>query len=659
MVLPSMNMKNSLLCLVAINYLSHLVSSEATGFKLDFQVKRANSKRELFDQDENHDHSPRILTKRDSNGYLNMEIQNEQTFYMAALKLGSNQDEVGVLVDTGSSDLWVMSHDLTCVDAPSQSKRQVVFEQDDEESSQDDDSTIQYVDDINEPEIDEEESNDNSYNEQDNDKQLQKRDDSASTTAKNWFWPFGGGSGGGGTSGYYYTTIYYTPGVGGGYPTQAAPTGTESYQTTNTCSQYGSFNTGNSDTWQQNSTADFEIQYADGTEAVGLWGNDKVIIGNTTVDSLSFAVVNTTSSNVGVLGIGLPSLEVTYANSVAGTSYTYQNLPLRLKALGITERNLYSIYLGRTIDPSGNVLFGAIDNAKISGNLTTLPILSTSGYNIAMRSQVLVNGITFSNGKTTETVSSDSYAAVLDTGTTLSFLPTALLQSLGQALGGTYSSSLGAYILPCTSDPNAIVAINFGGFKLNIPLGNLLIPATQSTCYLGIFSQTSNYLLLGDIVMRNAYWVYDFDNLEISVANVIYTTDEDIQVIGANENIPGAVRAADFSQTNLGKVGTQTSLTPVSYQTGKLTGSNANTAVVTTVTGNIFSNSNNNNNQATTTSSSTGTSSRSTSGSNSASTNTGSSSSGSSGSSSTGYHYSIPITFVCSLVAILSFSFFV
>lgn len=34
---------------------------------------------------------------------------------MASLKIGSNEDVNEVLVDTGSSDLWVMSHDLNCV----------------------------------------------------------------------------------------------------------------------------------------------------------------------------------------------------------------------------------------------------------------------------------------------------------------------------------------------------------------------------------------------------------------------------------------------------------------------------------------------------------------------------------------------------------------
>lgn len=74
--------------------------------KIDFKVLRGNDKRDLLASDER----PYIM-KRDS---LEMELQNRQTFYLANIKIGSNEDEVEVLVDTGSSDLWVMSHDSHC-----------------------------------------------------------------------------------------------------------------------------------------------------------------------------------------------------------------------------------------------------------------------------------------------------------------------------------------------------------------------------------------------------------------------------------------------------------------------------------------------------------------------------------------------------------------
>ncbi|KAK6201190.1 aspartic peptidase domain-containing protein [Scheffersomyces amazonensis] len=629
--------------LATIVCLSNVVlAGDTAPFKLEFEVKRANSKRELRLQDENYDHSPRLLAKRDGNGYVNMEISNQQTFYLASLKVGSNQDPVGVLVDTGSSDLWVMSHDLTCVqlDQSGNSKRQTIFEELDEgenidvnclfskdfeiEIENDKSNNVNDIIEVEEPEIINDEIED-----------INKRD------TNNW-WPFGGIGGSAIPSGVSVYTIYYTggggnPGVGGGYPTQTQGLGTQGQApTTNTCTQYGSFNTGNSDTWQKNNTVDFEIQYADNSEAFGVWGTDNVLVGSTNVTGLSLAVVNTTSSDVGVLGIGLPALEVTYANSVGTSGYTYSNLPLRLKNLGITNINLYSIYLGRANDAGGNVLFGAIDRAKISGNLTTLPIINTSGFNQAVRSQVVLNSVSFSNGQTNETLNANTYAAILDTGTTLSYFPTSLLQNLAAALGGSYSNSLGGYVVPCTTDPNAVVSFNFGGFVLNIPLGNLLLPGTSSVCILGILPQQETYLLLGDIVLRNAYWVYDLDNLQISVADVIFTDDEDIEVI--TSTIPGAIKAAGYSATSVGNTIGSPNPTALSFATGALTGVNVNTGAATTPTGSftgigVTNNGNANNSPTThaTSGSSTSTSS--------SSTSTGSSGHSSSGAKTSGVSY--------------------
>lgn len=76
-------------------------------FKIDFEVLRGNDKRDLSLSDERP-----YFVKRDSS---EIELQNKQTFYLANIKIGSNEDETGVLIDTGSSDLWVMAHDINCV----------------------------------------------------------------------------------------------------------------------------------------------------------------------------------------------------------------------------------------------------------------------------------------------------------------------------------------------------------------------------------------------------------------------------------------------------------------------------------------------------------------------------------------------------------------
>lgn len=92
-----------------------LILGDNTGIcKIDFRLLRGNDKEDLSIAGE----KPYVVQKRDS---VDMELRNRQTFYLANIRIGSNEDEMGVLIDTGSSDLWVMAHDINCERASSTS----------------------------------------------------------------------------------------------------------------------------------------------------------------------------------------------------------------------------------------------------------------------------------------------------------------------------------------------------------------------------------------------------------------------------------------------------------------------------------------------------------------------------------------------------------
>lgn len=474
-------------------------------FKIDFEVRRGESKDDLSPED---DSNPRFV-KRD--GSLDMTLTNKLTFYMATLKIGSNEDENRVLVDTGSSDLWVMSHDLKCVSAPNSKRNERSFGHG---------TGVK----LNEREL------------------MQKRknlyqpsrtietDEEKEALEKIHNKLFGFGS--------IYSTVYITEGPGA-YSTFSPFVGTEGGSGgsggSNTCTSYGSFNTENSDTFKKNNTNDFEIQYADDTSAIGIWGYDDVTISNVTVKDLSFAIANETSSDVGVLGIGLPGLEVT-----TQYGYTYQNLPLKLKADGIIAKSLYSLYLNTADAKAGSILFGAIDHAKYQGDLVTVKMMRTySQISYPVRIQVPVSKIDVesSSGSTTNILSSTT-GVVLDTGSTLSYVFSDTLQLLGKALNGQYSNSVGAYVVNCNlADSSRTVDIEFGGNKtIKVPISDLVLQASKSTCILGVMQQSSSssYMLFGDNILRSAYIVYDLDDYEVSLAQVSYTNKESIEVIGAS-----------------------------------------------------------------------------------------------------------------------------
>lgn len=459
-------------------------------FKIDFEIHRGSSTWDMAR------HKRGELVKRD--GLLDMEIKNENTFYLAELKFGSNENKVGVLVDTGSSDLWIMSHDLRCEAVLESSKR--------------------------------------------------KRERLITLPEDNT--KLGSNKEVGHEKAGFYTTVELTEG---------GNIATASYaHETNTCTGHGSFATADSDSFKRNlSASPFSILYADGTDANGVWGHDDVIIGNTTVKSLSFAVANETSSNVGVLGIGLIGLEVTSSFTGSGTSagYTYLNLPLKLKDDGIIHKNLFSLYLGEESDSLGLILFGAVDSAKYSGTLETVPMVNSySQYtDTPIRIEVALSSMQVESGSENYTISSKAHAVVLDTGSTYSYLFQDMVENVANTVGARYSSSAGAYIMNCIDDDDAKITLDFSGNKLEIPLSAIQAPALSNgnTCFLTLLPQSSSsrYVLFGDNILRHMYIVYDLEDYEVSFAQVKFTNDENVEVV--TSSIPLALKAPNYSLTSI------------------------------------------------------------------------------------------------------------
>lgn len=491
---------------------SIVLGENVNTFKIDFKVLKGDDKRDLSFEEKSY------FTKRDS---AEMELGNRQTFYLANIEVGSNEEEIEVLVDTGSSDLWIMAHDLNC-ERSSSSKRDI----------QVDSRSLDQV------------RNENKAYVKGNRKDVEK----ISKSNKNIF------SEGSETNlKPVWSVISNSSEVstsGSNYNINNLMENTKSSD--NECTRHGSFKFSDSDSFYRNQSASrFSISYADGTYARGFWGTDDVSFGNVTVRDLSFAVSNDTTSDIGILGIGLPGLETTYSSQYGG-NYQYENLPLKLRNQGAINKAAYSIYLGDEDSRVGTLLFGAVDSAKYSGDLQTVQIVNSArnyGYSEPIRIEVIVNGISLNDSNNEIEITPHDYSAVLDTGSTFSYFPASLLRSLGEALNGRFSSALGGYIIDCIDDSYTFI-INFSGVTINVPLTSLIQRYSNNQCFLSILEQSgTDYILFGDNVLRSTYLVFDLDDLEISMAQARYTTEESISVISST--VPYAVRAPGYSSTSL------------------------------------------------------------------------------------------------------------
>lgn len=324
------------------------------------------------------------------------------------------------------------------------------------------------------------------------------------------------------------------------------------------CSQYGTFSMEGSETFKSNEST-FYLTYGDGSFAKGTWGIDHVYLDGLNVSGVSFAVANETNSTVGVFGIGLPGNEASVTPGVDGQHYQYMNFPQMLKHSGVVQKNAYSLFLNSPDAEEGSILFGAVDHSKYTGQLYTLPLVSQGSS--AREFDVTLQGISVQNSSSQVQATSSSLPALLDSGTTLMYLPATVADSVAGQLGGRYSASTGYYLIPKpSSDDDTKIVFDFGGFHIETSLSNYLMQGTSGSddvSVLGILRTDSERAILGDVFLVDAYVVYDLEDYEISLAQASYSgASEDIELIVSS--IPSATRASSYSQTGSSDSGSTT-----------------------------------------------------------------------------------------------------
>ena len=455
--------------------------------------------------------------KRDSTlgkGYADIELTNQQTFYSVDLEIGTPGQKVTVLVDTGSSDLWVMGSDNSLCSSRSNSVSELF-----EKQKRDEITTIRIT--LSPDEI---------------------------------IGGGGGNSGDGGGNNPFQWLSNIIPQVGGyGSATQTVNAGNGVYATGTSidCSEYGTFNKSKSSTFKSNHTG-FEISYGDNSYASGVWGTDTLHIGSIDISNVSIAVANFTNSSIGVLGIGLPGLETTNSGTNSIYGYEYANFPIVLKENGIIEHIAYSLYLDEPNASTGSILFGAVDHSKYVNGLYTVPLVniySRLGINKPIEFDVTLFGIGVQTNSKNITIAQTSIPALLDSGTTISYFPPTLLKLITSQLGAIYSSSLGYYTMDCVSDDSTLLVFDFGGFHITSPLADFQSQVSRSKCML-MMSSHADKIILGDVFLQHAYVVYDLENLQVSMGQANFTNssgNENIEVIGTT--VPGAVQAPSYSSS--------------------------------------------------------------------------------------------------------------
>lgn len=228
----------------------------------------------------------------------------------------------------------------------------------------------------------------------------------------------------------------------------------------------------------------------------------------------------------------------------------YLNLPQAMVKEGLINSNAYSLWLNDLEANTGLVLFGGVNTEKYHGKLETLPIQRVNGA----YSQFIIalTGVGLHSKSAHHSYSSSSLpaAVLLDSGSTLTYLPDSIVHNIYSDLHVTYDSSSGVGYVPCnftSEDVNITYSfssptISVGANELVLSAGDLHFPDGTRACVFGIAPAGDSTAVLGDTFLRSAYVVYDLTNNEISLANTNFNSTKDniLEIAAGHGSVPGA-----------------------------------------------------------------------------------------------------------------------
>ena len=278
--------------------------------------------------------------------------------------------------------------------------------------------------------------------------------------------------------------------------------------------------------------SDFNISYASGRRVSGDYVTDFLHLReDLVINQFQFGVGYKANMQNGILGIGYSMNEA----SVQQGGKPYPNLPQRLVHDGHINTMAYSLWLNDLHAATGSILFGGIDTAKFTGDLVTVPIKPGSPRFI-----ISLSGVG-QNGKPTSISGAMNIDALLDSGSTYTYLPDSLTSEIYKVVGAdlvnvtNFPGGLKAAVIDCSEAENdRIFNFQFAtNFALEVSMAELVQRESNiedAKCVFGILPVSDNaeaVAVIGDSVLRSAYVVYDLQNHQISLAQTRVNVSEE------------------------------------------------------------------------------------------------------------------------------------
>jgi len=340
----------------------------------------------------------------------------------------------------------------------------------------------------------------------------------------------------------------------------------------------GTFDPHSSDTFREVARDKFEISYVDSSYSNGDYFEDRFEIGGAVVQNLTMGLGMKTNIPYGLVGVGYTVNEA----SLSTMGCEYPNLPVAMQHEGLINSIAYSLWLNDLDANTGNILFGGVDTAKYTGPLTKIDVISDDDSDNYTHFLVPLTSLEATSPSGTDVLTSPDgpLHVVLDSGTTLSYLPHDMASKVWEEVGAEYQSAFGMAVLPCSHDVHpGHFSFGFAGShgpRVNVTMDELVVDLTNGepptfasgpyegelVCEFGIQNYSTGPYILGDTFLRSAYVVYDLENNEIAIAATDFNST-DTKIVPFRSKgapIPSATAAGDHKESAMPPLPTTTTL---------------------------------------------------------------------------------------------------
>jgi len=177
---------------------------------------------------------------------------------------------------------------------------------------------------------------------------------------------------------------------------------------------------------------------------------------------------------------------------------------------GLLDDPVFAFYLGDTSD-SSEAVFGGVDETHYTGKITEIPVRRKAYW------EVTLDAITF-GGETAEM----DMGAILDTGTSLLAMPSAIAELLNKQIGAKRGFT-GQYTIECEKrDGLPDLTFNLNGSNFTIGPYDYILEAggscLSSFTGMDIPEPAGPLVILGDSFLRRYYSIYDLGKNTVGLA---------------------------------------------------------------------------------------------------------------------------------------------